>query len=80
MEELKQISHADDLQLLQMAIQLPDALQSEREELDDSEWEQIEKAISEAISDIKSYRTEEGAALEKILSTGLELIQEAGSS
>lgn len=51
--------------LLNMAIKMPDALKTEREELDETEWQQIETAINEATSEIIQYRTDEALSLEE---------------
>ena len=51
--------------LLNMAIKMPDALKTEREELDETEWQQIETAINGAIKEIIQYRTDEALSLEE---------------
>ena len=43
---------------------MPDALSSEREELDDNEWNIINKNIDIAITEIVQYRIDEAASLE----------------
>ncbi len=53
-----------DVELLKMAIKMPDALKTEREELDESEWELIEVAINEALKETIQYRIDEAASLE----------------
>lgn len=55
---------SEDLELLKMAIHMPDALKTEREELDENEWTRINKTINEAIKEIVQYRIDEAAALE----------------
>ncbi len=67
MQQLKNIVHTTDeneLDLLKMAIQMPDALKTEREELDENEWELINTTVDEAIKEIIQYRIDEAAALE----------------
>jgi uncharacterized protein (TIGR00255 family) len=54
----------NELELLKMAIQMPDALKTEREELDENEWELINNTVDEAIKEIIQYRIDEAAALE----------------
>ena len=50
-----QTGSSDDVELLKMAIKMPDALKTEREELDENEWNQIDAHIDEAIKDIVQY-------------------------
>ena len=47
-----------------MAIRMPDALTTEREELDESEWDIINQNIDIAITEIVQYRIDEAASLE----------------
>lgn len=56
---------ADETELMKMAVRMPDALKTEREEIDMDEWEQIQKVIDEALKNIRQFRTSEGVALEK---------------
>ncbi|CAM1345310.1 YicC/YloC family endoribonuclease [Tenacibaculum amylolyticum] len=60
-----QTGSSDDVELLGMAIKMPDALKTEREELDDNEWAEIEKHITIALKEIVQYRTDEAASLEE---------------
>jgi uncharacterized protein (TIGR00255 family) len=59
-----QTGRTDDVSLLKMAITMPDALKTEREELDENEWNLINQNIDEAIKEIVQYRTDEAASLE----------------
>jgi len=63
MNQLNEISDSDQTELLKMAIRLPDALKTEREELDDEEWSEIENGISEVLEKIVTYREDEGKVL-----------------
>lgn len=54
----------NDVELLKMAIKMPDALKTEREELDENEWAQIDNHIDEALKEIVAYRTDEAKSLE----------------
>ena len=65
MNQLKNIVHANDTELLKMAIKMPDALKTEREEIDEKEWQLIDKEIKNTVLKIQKYRQEEGLALEK---------------
>lgn len=53
-----------DVELLKMAISMPDALKTEREELDENEWNLINENIDVAIKEIVQYRIDEAASLE----------------
>ena len=56
-----QTGNSDDVALLRMAIAMPDALKTERAELDENEWNLINKNIEEAIKEIVQYRIDEAA-------------------
>jgi uncharacterized protein (TIGR00255 family) len=75
MNQLKEISSASDLELLQMAIKLPDTLQSKRESLDKDEWKLIENAIDSALEKIVLYRSDEGSTLKLDFEKRIENIQ-----
>ena len=59
------IPNADETELMKMAVRMPDSLKTEREELDKTEWLQIEKVINEALDNISTFRSDEGLSLEK---------------
>lgn len=65
MLQLKNVSDASELELLQMAIKLPETLQSKRETLDEDEWHQIASAIEETLEKIVLYRKDEGEVLKQ---------------
>ncbi len=54
----------DNVELLKMAVMMPDALKTEGKELDKYEWDLINNNISLAIKEIVKYRTDEAASLE----------------
>jgi len=54
----------DDVELLKMAVRMPDALKTEREELDENEWNLINNSIDEALKETIQYRVDEAASLE----------------
>ena len=56
---------ADETELMKMAVRMPDALKTERDELDPKDWIEIEKVIAEALQNICNFRRSEGVALEK---------------
>ncbi len=63
MNQLRNIVDSDEIELLKMAIRLPDAFKSQKEELDEQEWKQIENGILETIEKINEYRIDEGKTL-----------------
>ncbi|MES2545298.1 MAG: YicC/YloC family endoribonuclease [Bacteroidota bacterium] len=56
---------ADETELMKMAIRMPDALKTERDEIDENDWAEIQKVIKEALQNILTFRKDEGASLEK---------------
>lgn len=59
------IPDADPTELMKMAVRMPDALKTEREEIDANEWENIQGVIDQALDNIVNFRVTEGVALEK---------------
>ncbi len=62
--QLKKVVDGDDMELLKMAVRFPDALNTVREEIDETEWKTIETEIKIAIENINNYRLDEGKVLE----------------
>ena len=65
MQQLKDIVDGDKTELLKMAVRFPDALSTERDDIDADEWKLIEDGIKATLEKIKDYRLQEGKALEK---------------
>ncbi len=65
MKQLRSIADGDDLRLLEMALRMPDSLKTEREDIEDDEYESIQLAVREALKEINTFRSEEGSVLEK---------------
>ena len=59
------IPNADETELMKMAVRMPDALKTERDEIDENEWNEIQKVINEALENMAQFRKDEGASLEK---------------
>jgi uncharacterized protein (TIGR00255 family) len=70
-----QTGSSNDVELLKMAVRMPDALKTERDELDEGEWAQISVNIQKAVNDIIQYRIDEAASLEKDFKLRIENIQ-----
>ncbi|MCH2490232.1 MAG: YicC family protein [Flavobacteriales bacterium] len=64
MKQLARINDGDPIELMKMAIKMPDALTTERDEIDESEFNSILSAVEEALDSINTYRTDEGKSLE----------------
>jgi len=66
MKQLREVTpDAADIELLKIATRLPDALKTERDEIDDEEYESILAGVEEALNAIDTYRVDEGKALKK---------------
>jgi len=63
MSQLRAVADGDDTELLKMAVRMPDALKTERDEIDADEFSEILKAVSEALRETNTYRSDEGAVL-----------------
>lgn len=64
MKQLQSIAKGDDLKLLEMALRLPDAMKTEREDIDEEEYQVIQEALKQALIEINKFRSEEGLVLE----------------
>ncbi len=58
------IANADETELMKMAVRMPDALKTERDEIDENDWVEIQKVIQEALDNIAKFRVDEGKSLE----------------
>ena len=65
MKQLHEIVGGNEIELLKMAVKMPDALNTERDEIDEEEWKTIEDEIVVALNKIQDYRSDEGLTLEK---------------
>lgn len=63
-KQLANVVNGDPVELLKMAVRMPDALKTEREEIDEKEYEEILKGINKALEAINKYRSDEGLVLE----------------
>ena len=65
-EQLRAVyANADETELMKMAVRMPDTMKTEREEIDENDWVQIQTVIEEALKNILNFRKDEGASLEK---------------
>lgn len=63
--QLKAIVDGDEMELLKMAVRMPDALKTEYDELDETEYETVKNTLENALEDLVAYRMMEGEVLEK---------------
>ncbi len=64
MNQLKNVTNGDDIELLKMAVRMPDALKTERDQIDDEEYKSIKNALKQGLNEINKFRSEEGKVLE----------------
>ncbi|MGB0982368.1 MAG: YicC/YloC family endoribonuclease [Winogradskyella sp.] len=64
-KQLANVVDGDKVELLKIAMRMPDAITTEREAIDEDEWLLIENEINTAMTDIVTYRKDEGAILKQ---------------
>ncbi|HEC45164.1 MAG TPA: YicC family protein [Bacteroides sp.] len=78
-KQLRQLAEDEEFdsndRILQVAMRLPDAIRSEKEALEEEEWDLIKKAIGEAVEELVSFRQQEGRALEDDITLRVHSIQ-----
>ncbi|MGB5236769.1 MAG: YicC/YloC family endoribonuclease [Flavobacteriaceae bacterium] len=65
MKQLGAIAKGDEIHLLEMALRLPDALKTDRDEIDEEDYKVIVDALKNSIEKLSAFRSEEGQVLEK---------------
>ena len=70
------LADANETELMKMAVRMPDALKTERDEIDENEWTEIQKVIIEALNNILNFRQAEGLSLEKEFSLRIANIRQ----
>lgn len=63
--QLREVVAGDETELLKMAVRMPDALKTERDDIDEGDWKIIQGVVDQALENINSFRITEGVALEK---------------
>ena len=76
MQQLETIGDSTISERLSIAMRLPDTLAAGRKEISSQEKDIIFKLLESVIEDIKSYRLDEGAELEKDFLLRIDLIEE----
>lgn len=64
-DQLSRIVDGDRVELLKMAVRMPDSLKVEREEIDEEEFTVILGGIDKALEAINRFRSDEGSALQQ---------------
>ena len=73
-ELANELNEPENLALLPVIARMPDVIKAEREELDETEWQQVNIAIHEALAQFDAFRLQEGALLEKDMVKRVALI------
>ena len=63
MAQLKSIADGENVDLLQMALRLPESIQTERETIDETTASAIMRGLEEAVGTLQDFRLTEGQAL-----------------
>lgn len=50
----------------EIILRLPDVMKTETSELDDNEWIEVKKILADALTQLKTFRIQEGKSLEKV--------------
>src|SRR5690554_2172877 len=66
---------ADVTELMKMAVRMPDALKVERDEIDEDEWNEVQKKIDETIHAFNEFRKSEGKVLQVDFEQRIEKIR-----
>jgi len=69
------LPEADTTELMKMAVRMPDTLKTERDEIDENEWAEIQKTINEAIRTFTDFRSAEGRVLQADFEKRIEKIR-----
>ena len=64
-EQLREIEDADRLELLKIAMRLPDTLKTELNDNEEDEIKTIESLLEKALINLNKYRVDEGSSLEE---------------
>lgn len=57
------LPNADETELMKMAVRMPDALKTDKEEIDENEWVEIIQTTEEALTYLNEFRVSEGEHL-----------------
>lgn len=69
------IPDADPTELMKMAVRMPDVLKTDRDEIDENEWQKVQQTINEAIENFRNFRASEGKVLQQEFVNRIENIR-----
>lgn len=75
-DQLRAIAVTSPESLLEIAMRLPDTLKTEREQLEESHWVEIDKTIDDAIAKVIQFRSDEGKVLWQDFTNRITAIQQ----
>jgi uncharacterized protein (TIGR00255 family) len=75
-EILKELGEEQHEPLMTAIMRLPEVINTDKELLSQSEWNEVEKAIEKAINDLNFFRIQEGKALKDDMLQRIELIEQ----
>ncbi len=75
-DQLRNIAVTTPENTLEIAMRLPDALKTEREQLDEDQWVEIDKTIDEAVVKVLKFRADEGSVLKQDFTNRIQAIQQ----
>jgi len=75
-DQLRAIAVTTPESLLEIAMRLPDTLKTEREQLDENHWLEIDKTIDDAIAKVIQFRSDEGKVLWQDFTDRITAIQQ----
>jgi uncharacterized protein (TIGR00255 family) len=64
MQQLNEVVQGEAIDYLKLAVRMPDAITTDREDIDEDEWLSILKEIEKSLEKIEAYRVSEGKVLE----------------
>jgi uncharacterized protein (TIGR00255 family) len=75
MAQLETLAQGAEIDHLQMALRLPESIQTERESIDDQTTEELFKGIDESLASLQEFRASEGAVLSEDFRARVTLIR-----
>jgi len=75
MEQLRELADGESLKLLELALRMPDAMKSDKTDIEDAERKAVLEATHAALSKMMDFRSEEGSVLEKDFVQRLETLR-----
>lgn len=70
------LPNADETELMKMAVRMPDALKTDKEEIDENEWVEIIQTTEEALTHLNEFRVSEGEHLLNDMQKNVDTIRQ----